>query len=330
MKFLDLEYDTFSLEINDLSVRIIKAVKSGRDFVVNSFNEIRIRPGIVEGGVIKNEEALSAVIKAACKKIKGKKINTKYVVASLPEEESFVQVIQMPKMSEDELRSAVVFEAENYIPMAIDKVYFDFQIIRPVIDGVDHLDVLIIAMPKKIVDSYVSCIKKSGLVPVVLEVESQAIARALIKNETSNYPIILADLNDRSPDFVIFSGTSLRFTSSAEFPPESNGLANKRSKKFRTLAVEMLVSQIEKYIDFYKEHASHEHIPTEGVVKKIILCGKESDLKGLPELVFERTGIDTEMGNPFINFPRNNEKNNQLPDALRFATALGLSLIKHD
>jgi len=94
-----------------------------------------------------------------------------------------LQVIQMPKMDEEELRLAVPLEAENHIPMPISEVYLDFQVIPPIKDYFNHIEVLIVAMPKKIVDSYVSCFKKAGLIPLILEAESEAIARALVKKE---------------------------------------------------------------------------------------------------------------------------------------------------
>ncbi len=328
MKFLSLEQDTFSLQISDSSVKIVKLGKIGKNFSVCSFNEIEIKPGIVEGGVIKNEKDLVSAIKMVCEKVKGKKIKTKHVLVSLPEEESFLQVMQMPKMSEDELGSAIVFEAENYIPMPIDKVYFDFQIIAPVAGEIDHLDVLIVAMSKKIVDSYVSCVKKAGLIPVAMEAESQATARALIKKETTNHPVIIVDLNDEDPSFIIFSGSCARFTTSASVLTSGQSFAVQKSKSKRRLVKERLIFQIEKYIDFYKEHASHEHIPNEGNIKKIILCGPEADLLGLVDFISEKTGIETEIGNPFINFSRRGGKYIRITDPLRYATTLGLALKK--
>ncbi len=328
MKFLSLEQDNFSLQISDSSVRLVKLVKKGKTFSVCSFNEINIKPGIVEGGVIKNEKDLVIVIKLACKKVKGKKINTKHVIASLPEEESFLQVIQMPKMSEEELRSAIVFEAENYIPMPMDKVYFDFQIVSPVIGETDHLDVLIVAMPQKIVDSYVSCIKKAGLVPTALEVESQAIARALIKKETSNCPVMIVDLNDTDPSFIIFSGNCIRFTSSASALTSGQDLAGPKVRKTKRSIKERLIYQMEKYIDFYKEHANHEHIQNEGGIKKIILCGVDADLLGLVDFISEKTGIETEIGDSFINFSKHSGKYVRVTDPLCYVTAIGLAIGK--
>ena len=64
-KFLTLEEETFGLDINDLSMKIVKLKKKRRGFVLVSFNEEKIAPGIIDGGVVKNEEALVKIIKLA-------------------------------------------------------------------------------------------------------------------------------------------------------------------------------------------------------------------------------------------------------------------------
>jgi type IV pilus assembly protein PilM len=107
----------------------------------------------------------------------------------LPEEKAFLQVIQLPKLEEKDLKAAVQFEAENYIPLPVEEVYLDYQVVPPVYNHLDHLDVLIAALPKRIIDPYLDSLKGAGLVPKVLEIESQAIVRALIKNEVSYSPV---------------------------------------------------------------------------------------------------------------------------------------------
>ena len=341
MNFLDLKPKAFGLDISDLSLKIIKLEKKGKKFTLASFGEEKINPGIIKGGEIRDEEQLSKIIKEALTKVKGQKLKTKYVVASLPEEKAFLQVIQMPRLSEEDLKSAVIYEAENYIPLPIDQVYLDSQIVLPVYNHLDHFDVLLAALPKKTVDPYLSCLKKAGLQPLVLEIESSAIARALIKNGVTNYPVLLIDLGATRTSFIVFSGTSLRFTSSI---PVSSGnfteiisknlgtnleeaeelkikygleekiqLKIKDEKTLRTVkkgkvfealipALVDLTQQIKKHLEYYQTHAAHEHLPPNGKgVSKILLCGGGANLKGLCQLLSLELKLPVELGNPWIN-----------------------------
>ena len=356
MAFLELKYDAFGLDINDSSIKIIKLSKNGANFAVDSYNKIKINPGIVEAGIIKDEKALSEAIKSARKTAKGKRITTKYVVASLPEEESFLQVIQMPKMSQKELKSAVIFQAENYIPLPISEVYMDFKVIVPIKDSLDHTDVLVVATPKKVVDPYVSCIKSAGLIPIAMEVEAQSVLTAVIKNETTEFPAAIIDIGENTTDFIVFCGRSIRFTYSIpissgqltlaiaqdlKISPEKAeeikikyGIANSDKKmpaeSLKAADSQMkllnnLVNQVKKYIDFYQDHASHEHLFTPSGIKKIILCGGGATLKGLPEFLSKELSLPAEIGDPFANTPLEKKSKINPADFLVFTTALGLA-----
>lgn len=288
LEFLTLKPKAFGLDISDLSLKIIKLKKKDKFFSLASFGEVQIKPGIIEEGEIKNEKALVKIIKDALLKVKGEKLKTNYIVASLPEKKAFLQVIQMPKMEKEELKKAVYFEAENYIPLSIDEVYLDSQIVSPFHNHLNHLDVLIAALPQKTVDSYVSCFKKAGLIIQSLEIESQGISRTLIKNGISAFPILLIDLGATRTTLIIFSGYSLKFTSSIPVSSQNFTKAISKAlkidfKKAEKLKIKYgiqtgskkigkevfeamipsltdLIEQIKKYLVYYQTHASHEHL----------------------------------------------------------------------
>jgi len=196
-------------------------------------------------------------------------------------------------------------------------------------------------LPKKTVDPYLASLKKAGLQPKALEIESLSIARALIKDEVSAVPILLIDLGATRTSFIVFSGHSLRFTSS--IPVSSGGfteiisknlgvslteaerlkirygleekielkikdkkteITRERGKIFEALfpALVDLVQQIKKHLAYYQSHASHEHLPPDGrVVSKILLCGRGANLKGLTELLTLELKILVELANPWVN-----------------------------
>jgi len=364
MNFLTLKPESFGLDISDLSLKIIKLKKGPvsphRQGVLGlaSFGEVKIKSGIIQEGEIKDEEALAKIIREVISKVKGEKLKTKYVIASLPEEKAFLQVIQMPKMTGEELKKAVRFEAENYIPLPVEETYLDFQIVQPFYNHLDHLDVLIAALPKKTIDPYVVSIKKAGFIPKVLEIESQSISRALVKNEVSPFSILLIDIGISRTSFIIFSGHSLRFTSSipitsqklTEAISKSLGVdlaeAEKLKVKYgiqadrRNIGKEIsealipaltdLIEQVKTHLRYYQTHTFHEHLPPGGErVEKIFLCGGGANLKGLDDFLSSELKIPVELGNPWINIlPRPLKEVPELPyeKSLRYTTALGLAL----
>jgi type IV pilus assembly protein PilM len=322
LNFLNLKPEFFGLDISDKAVKIIKLAKKHGGFKLVSFNEEKIKPGILEKGIIKDEEALVKIIKKACETVKGEKLKTKYVAVSLPEEKSFVEVITMPSMKESELKLAVPFEAENYVPLPIDQVYLDFQPIVPIEKGSNRIEILIVAMPKATVDSYVSCVKKADLIPSVLQVESQAITNALTNNSMNDLHLVLIDVGESRTNLVVLCNRSIRFTCSFDVSFQ------KKNLKFSESELSDLVGKIRKYLFFYQDHASCDHVK-ETQKAKIILSGSMAGVKDFSQALSKELNLEVQLGNPWINvfssFPKGN-KFNFNKDSLSFTTAIGLSL----
>lgn len=264
-EYLRLRSEIFGLDIDDSSIRIAKLKEKGRAVVLASLNEIKLEPGVIENGVVKNADALSESIKLAYKSVKGEKLGTKYAIVSLPEEKSFLQVIEMPQMQEKELKSAALFEVENYIPLPIETIYVDFQEITGV-KKEGQSEVLLVAMPKLIVDSYVKSIEKAGLVPFALEPQSQAVARAVLASQTNAVkPIAILDIRKNKSNLIIYAANSVRFTCSIE--AEAFGAD--------------FCSTVKKYLNFYSEHFFQAG--NYNKVEKVIVCGADAGSLSLHE-----------------------------------------------
>lgn len=355
--FLALKSPAFGIDISSSSLKIVKLKKKRKGFALASFGEQKIKPGVIEEGEVKNEEALTKAIKEGISKVKGEKLGIKYVVCSLPEERSFLQVIQMPKLKKEDLKKAVQYEAENHIPLPIDEVYLDSQIIPPVYNHLDHSDILIIAFPRKVVDPYIYCLKKAGLQPRILELESSAVARALIKKEVTTYSLALIDIGEVETSFIIFAGYSLRFTSAISISSQKfteaiarnlkidleeaeklklkYNFKNKKVQNKKILEIlnplfSELGEEIKKRLDYYRTHSFHEHLPPgHKGIQKILLCGGGANLEGIDGFLSDQFKIPVELGNPWVNIlPEPQKETSQLPykESLRYTTALGLAL----
>ena len=359
MEFLSLEPEAFGMDFSDLRLRITKLKKKGKFFDLVSWNEATIPEGVIENGEILDKEKLILIIKDIVDKTKGQKITTKHVIVSLPEQKAFLQVIKIPKMNNNELKTAIPFEAENYIPMPINQVYLDYELVSSESSSAKNLDVLIGAMSKDVVDLYSSCIKEAGLVPEVLEVESQSIARALIKNYFSSAPVLIIDFGKSTASFIVFSGRSLRFTSSIDISSQKltqaisqgfkialneaeklklkyglelsdKSVKNKKVVEMITTLINDLIKQTQRHIDYYHAHSNNMPVSAGGgKIEKVLLCGSGSNLKGLPKFISSKLNIKTELANPWINiFPGLNKKIPKISfkESLGYTTVLGLAL----
>ncbi len=355
---LSFKKDGFGIDISDQSIKIVGLKKGKNGLSLAFFGERQIANGLIEAGMIKDEEKVASVIRDMLKAVSGKKPKTNRVISSLPEGKAFFQVIQIPKMSDLELKKAVPLEAENYIPMPAEEMVLGFQAIKPFVDHLDHLDVLIAAIPLAVANSYVLVLRKAGLKPLAMEVESQAIVRAIIKKEQSPFPVLLIDLGAVRTSFIIFSGRSLRFTSSipisslkmTEVIAKNLNIGQKEAEELKInygLSVpkdqvgksvfdslipsaSALVEQIKICINYYQTHSEHEHL-LPGVVglEKIILCGGGANLKGLDDFLVQELCLPVIVGNPWVNVL--SEEAVEIPalpyqKSLAYTTAIGLAM----
>ncbi|MBL7155012.1 MAG: type IV pilus assembly protein PilM [Candidatus Portnoybacteria bacterium] len=346
---------TFGLDLSDFSLKIVQLEKKKRRLSLVNFIKEDIPAGLVQGGEIKKEKELIAILKETLKKTKGEPFRGKQVVCNLPEEKVFIRVVQLPLMKEEELGQAVKWETEAHIPLSIDEVYLDWQIIKPLVNHLDHYDILVAVAPRPLVDSYLNFFKKGGLEPIALEPESVAVVRSLIKPNDFR-PTIIVDLGASGTNFVIFSALAIRFTSHISISgqlfnwtimknlavdeKQANqlkikiGLDKKEEKVYQTLEplANDLAKQLKEYVVFYHEHAIHVHGP-DGIIGRVLLCGGDSLLLNLPSFLSQKLNLPVELGNPLINIsPPDKRKSLVRPpllskrEALTYTTALGLAL----
>lgn len=357
MNILDLQPDLFGIDISTRSLKMAQLKQKGAlasNLKLAGYNEVGVPEGTIEKTLVRDRKALSEAVEKGWSEAEG--IDTEFVAASLPEEKAFLEIIQMPRMEQQEVEKSAKYEAQNYIPMSMDQVYFDSEIIVPVQDSLDHTDVLVVAFPKRVVDPYVSCLEKAGLKPVALEIESQSVARALIKDFVSLKPLLMVDLGAARTTLMVYSGRALRFTayvpiSSRQFTrviseqmeveweraeqlKKQHGLGESGKAKRISRALEPILNdlkeQIAEHLEYYETHSFHEHLPTsENEINNILLTGGGANLNGLPEFLSSRLGVSTERGNPWVNILPEDLK--QIPkmsfeESSKYTVALGLAL----
>ncbi len=353
----------FGLDISDSSIKIAQLKKSNNGARLISHNRVSVPPGIIEEGEIIKDQELIDLIRKTTKEIKGKKLRSNYAVCSLPEQHSFIKIIRMPKMTMAELETAIKWEAEANIPFPSNEVYMDWQIIRQEQGHADHFDILINAVPKKIIDRYLGVLRKADIEPIVFETESIASIRSLIKNEFTDKPVLIIDLGFNRTSFNIFSGHSIRFTSS--IPISNNQMIkeiadqmkisweeakvlkfkigldkNKDNGKIFNILLPVLTKLVESIKDcasFYEQHDEHQKDCLDRI-SKVILCGGGANLSGIAEYLSLWLKLPVVLGNPWVNILCSSKRKptsclNELKfpefsyeESLSYSTVLGLAL----
>lgn len=306
------------VDVSDRSIKFVEFEKNNSSLRLKKFGEEILKEGIIVNGEIKKKEEFVSFLK----KIKESRDFT-YVVLSLPEEKAFLSLVELPKMSEEEIKTSLSFQIERYVPLKKDNIIFDFEITPSSVKS-DHFDILLLAFPKNIVYDYCEVFEKAGFTPLAIELESLSLARSLIP-ENNKDNILIIDFGKTRTTLAVLRGQSLRFTSTislggrdlekmiamatginlfeAEKVKKDFSLTGLRKENRIYEAILPILSSLEdeirKHQGYWQNHSLHQSEEKSGI-KEIILAGGDANLNGLSEYLSQRLAIPARLGNPWI------------------------------
>lgn len=104
---------------------------------------------------------------------------TKRCVTSVSGRSVIVRYVNMAQMAEGDLKQAIRFEADKYIPFEVDEVVMDTQILEPEIgDGSGEMKVLLVAVRKNLIEEHLHLLQEAGLQSVIIDVDAFALGNA--------------------------------------------------------------------------------------------------------------------------------------------------------
>lgn len=345
--------EPFALDLSDRSIKVVKLARKRGELFLENFGEFNVEPGLMEDGAILEEGKLASTIQRAMNSLKKGPLHTLYAACSLPEQKTYLRVIQLPTMNEKEVANAVQWEVEANVPAPLNELYFDWQVIKPLANHTDHFDILISAAPRNLVDSYTQLLNKAGLTPFSFEPESIALARSLIKEGVAKRPILIMDLGRTRTSFLVYAGRGLRLSSSVKLSgavitesivkalkvseeeavrlKEEVGINPKENESVYEAIIPALTDfkeQIQKYIEFYYKSSGHVH-GSAAQIGKVLLVGGGARIMGFDKYLAVSLGIPVELANPWVNIlnpPLQETPELPFRESIRYSTALGLAL----
>jgi type IV pilus assembly protein PilM len=272
------------------------------------------------------------------------------VVIALPESDVFTRVIKVPQMKEKDLKTSISYEAEQYIPLPLKEVSFDFQIMDTDLLDKDKMNVLLVAAKNTILNKYVKILRNSGLVPRGMEPETLAVSRVL--GDTINRPSasIIVGIGSESSEIIVSYKGFVRFTRSitvggnaltraiaqnlslefgqAEEYKITYGLDSDQveGKVFNALkpVFDSILNEIRRSKVFYTTHNPNV------IINRVILSGGTALMPGLLFYIANNLDLEVELANPWRNIqfsgPLLSQKEALIKQGPVYATAVGLAL----
>lgn len=336
----------FGFDIGSGSLKVMQiaedSIDSGHPQVIG-YGTTKFDRTAVENGVIVKPEVIAEATLELFKHHLVGDITTRRVAMAIPAYRTFTRAISLPGLKPKELRDAVQLEAEQYIPLPLDDLYLDFDVIRA---AKDTTEVFAVAVPRKIVDSYLTLAALLGLEVVLIESTLGGGARLFERDKQSDVASVIIDFGSLSSDISIFDknllvtgtvqGGGSVFTdiikkkldvtqSEANIIKNKYGLGmSKKQKEIRQAlepTLQQIVKEIRRMIRYYEERYG-----TERPINQVIAIGGGANMPGLAEYLTNALRLAVRASEPWQYF------DTKLPpptvaDKPMYSTVAGLSLI---
>lgn len=340
----------FGFDLGFNTIKIIQAHQDEHGDEIVGYGVTSFDPAVIDEGIIKDYETLAkASVELFDKNIIGE-INTRRVVATIPASKTFSKVATVPStQSKDDFEASIMSEAEQFIPIPLDELYVDYIVTGESGENKENKDVLIVAIPKNIADSYMRFFDIIGLEVCALETTISAAVRIISKVENSaDVPTILIDFGSLSVDLTVFdnrvvvNGTvpgggddlSTRIAEKLSIDKsEANSIkikyglgVSKNQMQIREALkpqLDSLIKEIRRVIRYYEEK-------TEGkeTIGQIITMGGGANMPGLADYLTDNLRIPTRMCNFWSGFKLNKLQPPHEAERSLYVTAAGAAIVK--
>lgn len=303
------------IDLGSNAIKIVELLKKGNQTSLSSLGSIPTPPRGLLSDIPLDEQA---VVDILTKLLREMKVTSKSAHISLPESQVFTRVVDLPNLTDKELSSSIQWEAEQYIPLPIDKVNMDYAVLSR--DSQKNtMKVLFVAAPLHLIEKYTRLIAAANLEILSLETDaiatSRIIPKALPEKSTALFvnigasatiigivrekiPIFVRTIQTGGDQFSRAISEELGFPlSQAEEYKRTYGLLRDQleGKIFSSLSppFETLMAEIKKVTAYLLEQYPQEKITT------ILLSGGSVRMPGLVGFIASETGVDTQIVNPF-------------------------------
>jgi type IV pilus assembly protein PilM len=174
------------LDISTSSVRLVELADGGKDGMrlERCASEPLPRGAVADGNI----ENMEQVVEAVRRLVKKSGTRARHVALGMPPASVITKKIVLPAgMTEEQLEVQVESEAAQYIPFALDEVSLDFDVIGPVANSTEDLEVMLAAARREKVEDRVAIAEMAGMKASVMDIESYA-ARAALDRITAQMP----------------------------------------------------------------------------------------------------------------------------------------------
>ena len=292
------------LDIGSYGVRAAEISRSGDSLALTGFGRAKI-------------ESPDAMEDTILQVLDGAGIRTRRCVTAVSGRSVIVRYVPMMPLPEAELKQAIRYEADKYIPFEVDEVILDCQKIEDAMPG-EQMRVVLVAVKRTVIEEHVAMLDRLGLVPGIVDVDVFALGNAFeVRNRrmgvTDEEIRGLVDIGASKTNINIMRGNTSYFT--REIYIAGNDLTEAVAKRFgedpadvermkedpggalETMqdaiisVLEDIGSEIRLSFDYYENQFDQE-------VKEVYLSGGSVLFPGMDRMLSNIFNLETRLWDP--------------------------------
>lgn len=335
----------FGLDVGFSSVKVVQLQQQKNKIRVLGYGAARFDPGAIKDGVVIDPESLARDIQALFADHLTGTVSTRRVLLSVPAARAFTRTIKLPKLSSQDLAEAIRLETEEYTPLPLDDMYVDYSISKTTDK---EQEIVVVAAPKNVVDSYVTLSDILGLETVGVETTINGACRLFARTDVNHTPTVLVDLGSQSSDVTVYDG-GIIVTSTVPGGGDSFseaiakklgvtikeahliktryglGVSKKQAEITEALTpiMSQLAKEIKRMVRYYEERADIEK-----KIDQVVTMGGGANMPGLADYLTNALRLPVRICDPWdvseahgLQLPTNSEKS-------MYATSFGMALIE--
>lgn len=334
--------DFFGLDIGTNAIRVVQLSTASNGWNLTHYGYAPVDPMVTASDSAESRKKLGEVIMTA---VGQSGIKTTNVAVGLPSSKTFTTIIDVPKVSEQELRGTMRYQVDQYIPMAIDEAKVDWALLGDSLKNPNQYEVLLSSTAKSYAEERLELVEGLGLNVIAEEPDPIAMIRSLTQPGAQDVRLII-DMGENSTDLAVVFGDSPRLVrniptgiaSMVRAAVQNLNVQDTQARQFILkfgLAPDRLDGQVLKAIDSVLDGFASEIIKSIKFfqtrypnlnINGIYLSGFGAAIPQMDAYVAGKTGIPSTVADPWHRVSMSPDDRQQLSlVASEFATVIGLA-----
>jgi len=334
--------DFFGMDIGSTAVRVVQLVGNGPQKSLKAYAYMPVDPKQALSDSKADQQKMSLAIKSLVEKAG---LNTKNVAVNLPSQKVFTTVVDIDRLSKEELAKSIKYQADSLIPTPIAESKIDWTVLGDSPQDKTKVELLLSSVPNNYAEARLDLLEAIGLNVIAFEPDVLALSRAVTDPLSKEVQVII-DMGHNSTDLVILYNGNPRL--SRNIPTGYEAIIKAASQNlniddtqarqfvnkfglneqklegqiFHAISgtVELLATEIDKSIKFFNARYPDRKLD------KMVVVGGAAILPEFPLYLANRFKISVEISDSWRNVSYSLDRRNELAAiSNQFAIAVGLA-----